>query len=99
MQKSVSLLNELNLELRRPRHSRSPPSKGPKASLSIPVPRSPTRSISPHDEEVKAEKKAAQLLEKIRGERVQFTEDCDRLKGEIRKLMSKGNDGWIYVEE
>jgi len=55
--------------------------------------------VSPHEEEFKAERMAAQLLERIKGERERFTEDCDRLKGEIRKLLSKGSEGWIYVEE
>jgi hypothetical protein len=99
MQKSVDLLNELKFELTRSKPSKSPPSKGPRASLSIPVVKPPRRSVSPLEEESRAEKMAAQLLERIRGEREKFTEDCDRLKGEIRRLLSKGNEGWIYVEE
>mmetsp|Transcript_18509 Transcript_18509/g.33425 ORF Transcript_18509/g.33425 Transcript_18509/m.33425 type:complete len:100 (+) Transcript_18509:971-1270(+) len=99
MQKSVDLLNELKFELSRSKPSKSPPSKGPRASLTIPGVKPPRRSVSPHEEEFKAERMAAQLLERIKGERERFTEDCDRLKGEIRKLLSKGSEGWIYVEE
>jgi hypothetical protein len=108
MKSSLNLISEIDQELTRSRGRYSPPSKDSKLkdSPSKLSPRQVSKKLTPlgspskleSKEALKSEILAQELLEKLRQERGRFSEECQRLRVEINRLLNEDR-GWIYVED
>lgn len=108
MKSSLNLISEIDQELTRSRGRYSPPSKDSKLkdSPSKLSPRQVSKKLTPlgspsksdSKEVLKSEILAQELLEKLRQERGRFSEECQRLRVEINRLLNEDR-GWIYVED